>query len=408
MKNKLLLGALMFGAASLFTACSDDNDSNPTLIKPTEFTVNTPAYINETVKLENTESLQLTWSQPKYTVENAPINVTYEIQVSPTNTFTTSLAEAEADESGATVADYAILDETFMKCVADIPSSSFDKALVKLNKWSDEAQVPSALEAYVRVNAFIAEGTSKLNAIASNVIKLNIQPYYIELKDAEPLMWYLVGNDILDGAWGNNPCVSSLPMMLSSAASYDKKTGAGEITYLNYMTTEGWKIQPEDFNWDLGFMGDGANGAIWRNGAGDAGNIWVDPAGYYLVTVNTNPAAPTCTIKKQDITPEVYGTVALAGGFNGWTDTAMTPANKSGENHVWAYVLTASEDTEVKFKIDGDANWTTNWGCKAPNQTAGYIYGTCTKGGDNIAVPAGTWYVVFNDIEGTFTMKAVK
>ena len=84
MKNRLLLGALLIGTASLFTACSDDNDSNPTLIQPTEFTLNTPTYIDQTVDLKNTEALQLSWSQPKYTADNAPLQVTYQIQVSPT------------------------------------------------------------------------------------------------------------------------------------------------------------------------------------------------------------------------------------------------------------------------------------------------------------------------------------
>ena len=90
MKNKLLLGAVLVGTAGIFAACSDDNDSNPTLIQPTEFVLNTPAYVNETVDLENTEALRLTWSQPEYTTGNAPINATYEIQVSPTNSFTVS------------------------------------------------------------------------------------------------------------------------------------------------------------------------------------------------------------------------------------------------------------------------------------------------------------------------------
>lgn len=407
MKNRLLLGAMLLGAASFFTACSDDRDSNPTLIQPTEFSVNTPAYINETVKLEGTKMLALTWSQPKYTVEHAPINVTYEIQVSPTGNYNVSLEEAEADESGQTVADYAILDETFQTCKAEIPSESVEKALQKINKWNEE-NIPTEATAHIRVNAFIAEGTKKLYPVVSkNVIALNVNPYYIELKDAEPIMWYLVGNNILDGAWSNAPGVSSFPMMLDASASYDKKTGAGDITYLNYFTTEGWKIQPEDFNWDLGFMGDGAGKAIYRNGAGDNGNIWVAEEGYYLVTVTTTPGAPTCTIKKQTITPDNYGTIAIAGSFNGWTDTPMVAANKAGENHVWTYTLTSDTDVEFKFKVNDDPTWSKgDWSCKAPVSTSRYIYGKCTKGGSNISIPAGKWIVLFNDIDGSFTLIA--
>ena len=100
MKNKYIIGAMLVGIISLFASCSDDNDSNPTLIQPTEFKLNTPEYVNSTIDLEHSTGLGLTWSQPKYTADNARINVTYEVQVSPTNTFTVSTDEAAADESG--------------------------------------------------------------------------------------------------------------------------------------------------------------------------------------------------------------------------------------------------------------------------------------------------------------------
>ena len=41
MKNKYMMGALLISIISLFASCSDDNDSNPTLIQPTEFKLNT-------------------------------------------------------------------------------------------------------------------------------------------------------------------------------------------------------------------------------------------------------------------------------------------------------------------------------------------------------------------------------
>ena len=85
MKKTLLLGTMLVGMASLFTAGEDDRDSNPTLIQPTSLALNTPAYVNQTIDLENTSTLKLTWSQPKFTAENAPVNATYEIQISPTN-----------------------------------------------------------------------------------------------------------------------------------------------------------------------------------------------------------------------------------------------------------------------------------------------------------------------------------
>lgn len=403
MKNRLLLGAMLIGAASLFTACSDDNDSNPSLIQPTEFKLNTPAYVNETVDLKTTSELQLSWSQPKYTADNAPLQITYEIQVSADNKFTVSTDQAAADESGATIADYAAIARTTTKCTYTLLSTDLDKALVQIKKWKEE-EVPAEQTAYLRINAFILENGVRLNSVVSNSLELKFNPYYIELKDAAPIMWYLVGNNILDGAWSNNPGISSLPMFVQSDFTYDKATGEGEITYLNYFNTDGWKIQPQDFNWDLGFMSGGtANTAVFRNGEVDAGNIWCEPEGYYKVTVNTK--TNECTIVPQDITPNVFAQICLAGSFNEWGDANMTPANKSGENHVWVYVMDvpAGETIQMKFKEAG--SWDNNWGFGSYDGEVNTC-GKAKNGGSNIGVAEGSWIISFNDITGEFSIIA--
>ena len=401
MKNKLLLGAMLISTASLFTACSDDNDSNPSLIQPTEFTLNTPAYVNETVDLQTTEELQLSWSQPQYTADNAPLLLTYEIQVSPTNSYTISAEQASADESGATIADYAALARTTTQCSYTMLATDLMKAIMQVKKWSQN-EVPQQQTAYLRINAFILENGTRLNSTVSNSIKIEVNPYYIELKDAEPIMWYLVGNNILDGAWGNNPGTSSLPMFKQSDYAYDKATGTGEITYLNYFDTNGWKIQPEDFNWDLGFMSSGnANEAVFRDGGSDGGNIWCDPAGYYLVTVNT--LTNTCSIQAKDITPTDYGTVCIAGSFNSWSNTPMTPANMSGENHVWVYTLTVDAGDAVQLKFnDNGSTW---WGFGSTDGDVN-LCGKATTSGANLGLEEGTWVINFNDITGEFSIIA--
>lgn len=407
MKNKLLLGALLISAVGAFTGCSDDNDSNPTLIQPKEFKLNTPAYVNETVNLSTTEALQLSWSQPQYTADNAPINAVYEVQLSLTNSFTVSYAEALADESGATVADYIAIDKTSTTCVTDVAAVDFNKALVQLAQWSEDA-VPAQQAVSVRVNAFVQEGTNRLNAVASNVVTINVNPYYVELRDAEPIMFYFIGDIFGDGGWSTSNDmigVSTFPLFIQSGYSYDKATGAGEIVYLNYFTTGGWKMNSSDLgNWDYGFMSGGsANTAVFRNGGGDAGNISCNPAGYYLVTVNT--ADNTCVIAPQDITPTVYDQICITGSFNEWVDDNMTSVNKEGENHVWCYELTVAEDAveQIKFKIP--ASWDTNWGYGAEDGEVNTC-GKATNGGKNIGVPAGTWIIMFNDITGEFSIIA--
>ncbi|WP_293491376.1 SusE domain-containing protein [Prevotella sp.] len=416
MKNKYMMGALLFGIISLFASCSDDNDSNPTLIQPTEFTLNIPEYANSTIDLEHSTGLGLTWSQPKYTADNAPINATYEVQVSPTNTFTVSTDEAAADESGEKVPDYAALSNTTEKCNVSASAEEIDKALVKILKWT-EGNVPATQEVYVRVNAFVQEGTSRLNPVASNSVKLNVNPYYIELKDAVPTMWYLVGN-MFGAKWAGNKSIGedALPMFLKPNFSYDKKTGAGEIEYTNYFLTgdyndkaecdgAGFKIMPSDFNWDYSMNADGATKGtiVNRNGGSDGGHIVAPTAGYYTITINT--ADNTAKMEKYEGAVNNYGTIQIAGSFNEWGDTPMLPYNTEGvENHAWYYVMdvAAGETVQFKFKIAG--SWDTAWGYGATDGAVN-MYGKCGTGGNsNLGLEEGKYVISFNDITGSFSI----
>ena len=420
MKNKYIIGALLIGIISLFASCSDDNDSNPTLIQPKEFVLNTPEYANATIDLEHSTGLDLTWSQPKYTADNAPINATYEVQVSPTNSFTVSTDEAAADESGEKMPDYAVLSNTTQKCNISASAEEMDKALVKILKWT-EGNVPAEQEMYVRVNAYILEGTSRLNPIASNSVKLNVKPYYIELKDAVPTMWYLVGN-MFGAKWANdkNIGVDALPMFLKPNFSYDKKTGAGEIEYTNYFLTgdyndkaecdgAGFKILPSDFNWDYSMNAilnneiSAKKGTIEnRNGGGDGGHIVAAEAGYYTITINTADNTAKMVKYEGDVTN--YGTIQISGSFNDWTDTPMLPYNTEGvENHAWYYVMDvpAGDPIQFKFKIEG--SWDTSWGYGAEDGAIN-MYGKCESGGKNIGLAEGKYVISFNDITGSFSI----
>ena len=421
MKNKYIIGALLIGIISLFASCSDDNDSNPTLIQPKEFTLNTPEYINSTIDLEKSTGLELTWSQPKYTADNAPINATYEVQVSPTNSFTVSTDEAAADESGEKVPDYAVLSNTTQKCNISASAEEMDKALVKILKWTEE-NVPAEQEMYVRVNAYILEGTSRLNPIASNSVKLNVKPYYIELKDATPTMWYLVGN-MFGAKWAGTKSigVDALPMFLKPNFAYDKKTGAGEIEYTNYFLTgdynekaecdgAGFKILPSDFNWDYSMNAilnneiSAKKGTIEnRNGDGDGGHIVAETAGYYTITINTADNTAKMVKYKGDVNNN-YGTIQISGSFNDWVDTPMLPYNTEGvENHAWYYVMDvpAGQTAQFKFKIAG--SWDTSWGYGAEDGAIN-MYGKCDAGGKNIGLAEGKYVISFNDITGSFSI----
>lgn len=417
MKNKYIIGALLVGIISLFASCSNDNDSNPTLIQPKEFVLNTPAYANETIDLEKSTGLELTWSQPKYTADNAPINATYEVQVSPTNSFTVSTDEAAADESGEKVPDYAVLSNTTQKCNISASAEEMDKALVKILKWTEE-NVPAEQEMYVRVNAYILEGTSRLNPVASNSVKLNVKPYYIELKDAVPTMWYLVGN-MFGAKWANdkNIGVDALPMFLKPNFSYDKKTGAGEIEYTNFFLTDefdekaesavaGFKILPSSFDWNYSMDGGGKlkdNIAYRGSTNSDGGHILAGADGYYTITLNT--ANNTATMVKYEGNVTNYGTIQIATSLDDFaSDTPMLPYNTEGvENHAWYYVMEVPAGQTVSFKFKIAGSWDTNWGFGAEDGAVN-MYGKCEANGHNIGLTEGKYCISFNDITGAFSI----
>lgn len=416
MKNKYIIGALLVGIISLFASCSDDNDSNPTLIQPKEFVLNTPTYANATIDLERSTGLELTWSQPKYTADNAPINATYEVQVSPTNSFTVSTDEAAADESGEKVPDYAVLSNTTQKCNISASAEEMDKALVKILKWT-EGNVPAEQEMYVRINAYILEGTNHLNPVASNSVKLKVKPYYIELKDAVPTMWYLVGN-MFGAKWAGTKSIGedALPMFLKPNFSYDKKTGAGEIEYTNYFLTgdyndkaecdgAGFKILPLSFNWDNSMNADGATKGtiINRNGGSDGGHIVAKTAGYYTITLNTADNTATMVEYKGEVNN--YGTIQIATSLDDFaSDTPMLPYNTEGvENHAWYYVMEVPAGQTVSFKFKIAGSWDTNWGYGKADGDIN-MFGKCEAGGKNLGLAEGKYVISFNDITGAFSI----
>ena len=68
---------LLAGLAAT-TSCSEDRESNPTVMKPTAFVLNTPAMTDQYIELSQKNSVHLTWSQPDYGY-NA--YATYKVQV---------------------------------------------------------------------------------------------------------------------------------------------------------------------------------------------------------------------------------------------------------------------------------------------------------------------------------------
>jgi len=95
-----------------------------------------------------------------------------------------------------------------------------------------------------------------------------------------------------------------------------------------------------------------------------------------------------------------YDNLHIIGTFNEWAD--QEPMTQVGDfTHVWTITKTFTEDAELKFRANG--SWDYNWGAKSAPAAQGedeFPYGM--TGGENISVPAGTYIIIFNDIDLTY------
>ena len=391
-------------AAGLFvlTSCEDDNDSNPILTQPTTFVLNEPA-INGNIDLEKSSTVTLTWSQPTpYNNFNAPVVPTYWVEMSPTGQFTKTFDANAEDNSGA---DYFVLDETFSSGMnVEINAQNLNRTMVQMLGWT-ESTTPAIQPLSVRVKSAVRDASfNEYGVIYSNVVTLKTVPYFVELKPADPAIWWLIGADIADGSWGGDMAKCVIPMQTVNGAEYDNKTGDGEIQWIGYLGGNGFKLRGAlDDNWAAQI---GQNDGGYVKNDGGSGNITVGEAGLYKITLNTAELAKAkdgenttaLKIEKYESSAPVFDGMAISGSFNGWSDTPMTPCSSGWENHDWYISYTFAAGDEVKVK-QADS-WDYNKGGSFVTYSQGmYVYGE-SNGPNLVIAEAGTYLIIFNDITG--------
>ncbi len=388
MKKILKSTLLLLCGVCFLTACSDDNDSNPTVLSPSSFVLNTPAYAATNVDLASGGEMAFTWSQPDY---GFPAPVNYQLEASLDGNFTHSLAEAEADETGETKADYATLDAVFKEAKGSLNLADLAKALQQIAGW-EEANVPATQDVFVRATA-TAPGTK---TIYSNTVKIKTVPTYVELADAAIELWWLIGSDIADGSWGSDKGKSVIPMQPIEGETYDKKTGQGPTQWIGYLAGGGFKLKQYTDSWDFQWGQDGDNFGTFVKNDGGSKDIKVPAAGYYIVTLNT--AKDEFKVEEYGETPAVFSGMAISGSFNEWSDTPMNACSASADNHDWYVVQHLDAGAEIKIK-QADS-WDYNKGGTFVTQPDG-MYAFGVSNGDNLKITDSADYlIIFNDITG--------
>lgn len=306
------------------------------------------------------------------------------------------------------VGTYQTLPTTVNGEKVGINTKEMDKAIIALYGGKlPEPVVPK--EVYIRLMAFVNNATHSaltdsliVRPLYSNAIKLNIQPYVLPLfpySEITPKLWYIIG--LGDGKWTNSTSAigeSLIPLSIVNGKKYNLN-GDGEFTYTGHFSASNqFKIIGPNLKWDGTQWG--MKGSTY--GQGDAGpdNISVPSDGYYTITFNS--IENTLTIVPVSITPTSYSAIGLIGAFNGWAADVALKQTAGTNGHVWYTTYTFTAESQCKLRANAD--WGTNWGT-ASSADGDPLYsamGVGVNGGKNMLETAGTYVVVFNDIDGTY------
>ncbi len=308
-----LLAMVTFG----FTACSEDDDDNPTLdLSHVDegFVLNTPANAaNNTYDLVNSESLELTCSQPNY--GGIPYAVRYYVQVSLENDFT------DTDK-------YIELSTSYTSAKMAVDASEINDAMVELYQTANpDTDYPNEARAlYIKLRAML-DATDNLGETYSNVITLPsvLASYQAPAAEyAEQL--YVCGSSIQDAwtSWKVCPPIYGISgeyyTMIYCGAGDSFKWGTYEQDWRGYTR--------------LSSINDEANAGV-SNGDSDGGdgNVVISNAGWYTLhfVATISGSSVTYALNIYNAEAGVIGNAWDGASWTEGTDMMTAPADASGQ-----------------------------------------------------------------------------
>lgn len=341
MKNIIKSALLVVMSLFLMTACSDDNDSNPTIQSPTEFKLNTPALENTPIDLANSSKIMLTCSQPNY---GYTASVQYTVQVATDENMT----------------DAVELSETSSSAKVAVNAASLASALTNIfvEKGKTEADFPMDVKAYFRLKANIVTSNGNVvegTEILSNVVSLNKIHLLFSLPPVNlPSHIYVVGN-FCD--WKFDNCFDMVQV-------YGTDNTFWRLVYID---ESGIKLNSaQEFNGnEKGYAGITVSGDCKDDIIDKDGNIASSKPGWYLVIVTTSVVNREIHYDVQFNKPTIWligpaaGSDDFAEEAEGWSFTV--PTTKDGEFVSPAFVgsVPAGTDKGVRMyvKIPGHDWW---------------------------------------------------
>lgn len=311
MKNIIKSALLVVMSLTLMTACSDDNDSNPSIQTPTEFKLNTPALVNTPIDLANSSKIMLTCSQPNY---GYTASVQYTVQVATDENMTDAVELSETSTSAKVAIDAALLASTLTN--------------IYVQKGKTEADFPMDVKAYFRLKANIVTSNGNVvegTEILSNVVSLNKIHLLFSLPPVNlPSHIYVVGN-FCDWKWDN--CFDMVQV-------YGTDNTFWRLVYID---DNGIKLNSAD-KWngsEAGYAGITVSGDCKDDIIDNGGNIASKNPGWYLVIVTTSVVNREIHYDVQFNKPTIWligpaaGSTDYAEEAEGWSFTV--PTTKDGD-----------------------------------------------------------------------------
>jgi starch-binding outer membrane protein SusE/F len=391
--KKIKFIMLLILSSLTFFSCKDDETvkiNNDAASGKISFVLNKPAYSNYVLENINASSTMdsITCIQPNYGF-TAP--VTYTTQVSLGSTF-----------AEGTYTELATRGTTGQK--VGINTKEMNKALITLNNGAFSEPLPNKT-VYVRLKAVISSATIsatddslQVKPLYSNAISLKIKPYiepldyYYNVTTLRP--WYIVG---LGGKWDNSvPGLGSslIPLGVIDGKAYDPGTGDGTFAATVYIkSSDSFKLIRDVSSWSPSWAM--TAGTYTYNGSD---NITVATNGWYKITLNSIDSK--LTIAAATAPTSNYASIGLIGAFNNWAADVNLTANTNAGSHVWYTTYTFAADSQCKLRANG--NWDTNWGAQGSSDGNPLYSKAGITGGKNMLETAGTYTVIFNDIDGSY------
>ncbi len=380
---KYIIAGLM--GVALMTGCQEEPKLtiNPAAEDGTlTFEVNTPAYEGFTYVLSEENGTQ--------TMETLYVREQPDYGFTAATKYYTQVSFGETFEEGT----FVELETVGSAQKVLINTKEMNKAITLL-QGENVNENPGVMDVYVRLRAHLSDATATVTSTTpivkdaySNILTLSIQPYYMLLVDALPQPYWFVGDF---NTWSNDAgraAAGLIPMSLVDGYSYNTVTGAGEFTFTGYFEAGlGYKLVLNPGSWDIQVGYDGTN-LVFNDGG--SGNITVAESGYYTLTANSEKFEGK--FEAADVTPAEHATMEFVGSFDNWGEAPIVMA-PMGMKHLWYATMTFEADCEGKFR--NDSSWSANWGGDT------FPYST-VKSGNNIQITAGTYDVVFNDIDGNY------